>query len=246
MSSHCNIFVSDSYVARNSYMESNLATVAIKIRDENGLEEEAAKITGEVEMTGLGIGAPALNLIGASVTHTFDVVKAVGGGGGKAVEGIFESGASIMREFGKFGVGLWTTGGGLGVGEGGKKKTEFEAMGEDIDGESVSPCEIELQSTNEASDDEHEEDDVEKGNLVGVGKDSKVAPPPTAQARVEMRNLLRQNTNVTESGKELKLSDKDLSRAQQISNRSINTKRSSSAKDVGNTARKSSSEKSMA
>ena len=232
-----------SYCARNNYMESNLATVAIKIRDENGLEEEAAKVGSHVEKSGMGAGnlAPALNLIGASVTHTFETV---GQRGGKAVGGLVEGGLGFLN----------TVGTGIGTGlaslmnlQGGKKRKAggsfdtFDIEGEDIDGDderrrskaasqgggggkvtfATRVDDVSLETVAEGTSVGHDDADGGKGKggskEKSADEDDNNFVPATAQARIEMRNLLRQKSNLTEK---------------QISKRTLGIKNSSSSTKV--------------
>lgn len=65
-----------TYVARNNYMESNVAAVAIKIRDDGQLKQLAQDIDALLSEKSLNKAMlPALNLVGEAFTKQFAAAK---------------------------------------------------------------------------------------------------------------------------------------------------------------------------
>ena len=109
-----------TYVARNSYMESNVATVAIKIRNNTELQQAAKAVEALLNEKSIGDAVmPALNLMGEAFLKQLVVAKkTVGGWGGGGAE---EGGGDVELGGGGSWLGSWGWGGGGGSGGEGKR-----------------------------------------------------------------------------------------------------------------------------
>ena len=208
-----------SYVARNNYMESNLATVAIKIRSERQMEEHVGLVeknlgvggVGEGGLGGgIGIGSPAvaaaLNLLGNTTGRLGEGIHGAADRGGKvALDLVGGIGGGLVSMLSSWGMGMGTgTGTGMGVGKGKEKSLNVGPDGNVI----IENGEREERGSSvvtfSTQDDEESAASVRFSDETEFTHNS-VVPPPTAQKRIEMRNMIiKQKSEASFGGKEEK------------------------------------------